>query len=135
MPTSWVRHASKQCPDGCCCCCCQFHLVQGSQWWRLLDQQAWLRISAYTSAGFETADAIALLRLDDLYVECFEIKDVKVCGLLLTKSPSAAQGSGTTGPDQPFLVQTLRGEHMSRCIGRLAGKVSDDAATMDLHAA
>ena len=29
-------------------------------------------------AGFDVADAIALLRLDDLYVEVFEVKDVKV---------------------------------------------------------
>ena len=56
-------------------------------------QKTYEFLKAYL-AGFTLEDAIAMLRLDDLYIETFLIKDVK----------------------------TMQGDHLSRCIARISGE-------------
>lgn len=55
------------------------------------------------SYGFAIDDAIVLLRVEDIYMDSFEVKDVK----------------------------TLNGEHLARAIGRLAGKSGKTKATIE----
>ena len=63
------------------------------------------------TAGFEVADAIALLRLDDLFIESFEIKDVKVTPCQQRKPWLTGD---TLGPQNVLHALRSRLTHMSR---------------------
>ena len=66
--------------------------------------------------GFEVQDAVALLRLDDLYVgrDC----GIFSCFGFLTLLLFLAETFEVTD------VKMLKGDHLSRAIGRIAGMVS-----------
>lgn len=58
--------------------------------------------------GFAIRDAIALVRLDDLYLETFCVNDIR---------------------------QTLKGDHVARAIGRLAGSGGKTKYTIGMYSA
>ena len=62
------------------------------------------------SLGFDVDDAIALLRLDDLYIEVWK-------KVLASKYPLISKQTFEVKD-----VKTLNGEHLGRAIGRIAGK-------------
>eukprot|EP00968_Pinguiococcus_pyrenoidosus_P009494 scaffold736_cov254-Pinguiococcus_pyrenoidosus.AAC.18 len=66
--------------------------------------------------GFEVQDAIALLRLDDLYIDSFQVQDVKVGTEWNGAKPSQRERALRRLP------QILHGDHLSRAIGRIAGQ-------------
>ena len=65
--------------------------------------------------GFDVEDSIALLRLDDLYIETFESKSLLFC-------PDDSKGKSLLIEITVKDVKTLQGEHLGRAIGRIAGK-------------
>lgn len=73
-------------------------------------------VSAY-GLGFSAEDAIALLRIEDLFVETFE-----VCRMDQLRFPTSCTLADCSAILQIRDVKTLSGDHLSRAIGRIAGK-------------
>lgn len=60
-----------------------------------------------------------MLRLDDLYIDSFEIKDGD---FLIFFSDSLLNYLSNSTMKLIKIVKTLQGDHLSRAIGRVAGK-------------
>lgn len=79
--------------------------------------------------GFEVQDAIALLRLEDLYLGASRAAGTGTQACLLASVPASVHSC----PYRPLLrpaesfdvqdVKMLKGDHLSRAIGRIAGEV------------
>lgn len=61
-------------------------------------------------------DALALLRLDDLFIDSFEVTDGES---MQCRGCEGAMCRGLFSPSHT--VKMLRGDHLSRAIGRVAG--------------
>ena len=69
--------------------------------------------------GFDVDDAIALLRLDDLYIEVCRNGRGKPTSLTITQTFEVKD------------VKSLGGEHMGRAIGRICGKEGPSLPSAD----
>lgn len=75
-------------------------------------------VSAY-GLGFSAEDAIALLRIEDLFVETFEVcSHLSPSPTIITRMCTLTASLNLQIRD----VKTLSGDHLSRAIGRIAGK-------------